>query len=80
MPVCATSGPGGLQLQQMASQADACAGVVLLQSGDVPVSPFNLSLSEGALLSAAVAAVWVTAWCIRALVRAVNVDGEFSGE
>lgn len=75
MPVCALSSGNGLALQQMASLADACSGVVLLQPADVPPNPFVLSEAEGALTAAAVGAVWAAAWCWKALARTLNTDG-----
>lgn len=41
-------------------------------------SPWNLSLSEGGLVAAAVLGVWVSAYCIRSLVRVLN-SGDNSG-
>lgn len=43
---------------------------------DVP--PFNLSLEEGAAISGAILLVWVVGFGIRALIRALNVDGDSS--
>jgi len=40
-------------------------------------SPFNLSLEDGAALSALLVAVWVVAYCVRALIRTLDgYDGE----
>lgn len=53
--------------------ASACTVTLLL---DVP--PFNLSLEEGAAISGAILLVWVVGFGIRALIRALNVDGDSS--
>ena len=39
-------------------------------------SPFNLSMSDGALVASAICATWAVAWGVRQLVRALSVDGE----
>ena len=38
-------------------------------------SPFNLSLSDGGLISGAVALVWITGWAFKKFVQALNTDG-----
>lgn len=53
--------------------ASACTVTLQL---DVP--PFNLSLEEGAAISGAILLVWVVGFGIRALIRALNVDGDSS--
>jgi hypothetical protein len=73
MPVCAISGPSGLELHQLASAADACSGVVLLQAADVPPNPFVLTVADGLLVSGAVGTVWGLAWSLRAI-RSVLQD------
>lgn len=42
--------------------------------------PFNLTLEEGSLIAGAVAAAWVTAWCFKAIFRALNTDGSTEKE
>lgn len=37
-------------------------------------NPFVMSLEDGALLSAAILGVWVTAWCARALYSVLRTD------
>ena len=72
MAVCAVSTSDGLSLQQMSSAADACSGVVLLQPVDVPPSIFTMDMQTGAEYSAAVAAVWLTAWGVKAAIRVLR--------
>jgi hypothetical protein len=38
-------------------------------------SPFNLSPSDGGLISGAVALVWITGWAFKKFVQALNTDG-----
>lgn len=45
-----------------------------------PNFPWNLSVSEGAQISAAILGVWAFAWCFRALRRALNSDGNPESE
>jgi hypothetical protein len=40
-----------------------------------PNFPWNLSVSEGAQISAAILGVWALAWCLRALRRVLSSDG-----
>jgi hypothetical protein len=39
---------------------------------DFPASPWNLTLSQGAAIGAAVFLIWATAWGIKALTRAID--------
>lgn len=39
-------------------------------------SPFNLSISDGALVSGAIVGTWAVAWAARQFVRALGSDGE----
>lgn len=80
MAVCAVSGSGSVALLPMASPADSCAGLVLLQPADVPPNPFVLTEGEGALIAAAVGAVWAAAWGWKALARTLNTDGNSTEE
>jgi hypothetical protein len=40
----------------------------------IATNPFNLSLSDGALVSVAVIGVWATAWAFRVLIRMIRED------
>lgn len=48
------------------------SAVVVLQPSDVPPNPFFLSPADGALVSAAVGAVWIAAFCWRAVRSALS--------
>ena len=72
MAVCAVTGSAGLELQQLSSAADSCAGVVLLQPADAPPSIFTMDAATGALVSGAVATVWLAAWGWRAVYSVLN--------
>lgn len=45
---------------------------------DVPL--LNLDASAGALIAAAIVAVWALGWGIRACIRALNIDGLSTSE
>lgn len=49
------------------SPGAACAGVVLVEASDVPPNPFYLSVEDGALISGAIAGVWLLAWSLKAI-------------
>lgn len=70
----------GVQLTVLTeAPAGECAQLVVLtpaEYGSLASNPFQLSISEGAQVSAAILGVWATAWCCKALVRALNSDGE----
>ena len=72
MAVCAVNPGSGVVLSDMASLADACSGVVLLQPADVPPNILAMDAETGALVSAAVASVWLGAWCFKALIRTLR--------
>ncbi|HSX64201.1 MAG TPA: hypothetical protein VLF15_05695 [Pseudoxanthomonas sp.] len=58
--------------------AEPCTGLVVLTPSEyahVASNPFNLSNEDGILVSAAIAGVWITAWCARALVTVLHSDG-----
>ena len=60
------------------SSADPCTSLVVLTPAEYAVfstNPLTLSAEDGATLSAAIATVWVVAWGIRAIYRAVGSDG-----
>jgi len=76
MPVCAFQTADGIQLQQMASAADACTGVVLLQASDVPPNPFVLTDAQGLAIGGAVGTVWLIAWGCKAAVMALRSGGD----
>ncbi len=59
--------------------AEPCTGFLLLSPAEyaqVVASPFNLTAEDGLTLSVAILGVWAVAWSIRALVRALDTDGE----
>lgn len=61
------------------SQAVPCDGLVLLDPAEAYLatsSPFSLSIQDGFLIGGAIAAVWGTAWAIRAVARVLQSDGE----
>jgi hypothetical protein len=56
----------------------SCA-VTLEHTFNVP--PFNLTEEQGALIAAAILAIWAIGWCFRALVRTVReTDGKTSND
>ena len=74
MPQCVVvNGTGQLEL----STADLCTTLVVLapaEYGALSQNPFQLSLEDGFQLSMGILACWVSAWCVRALIRALFVD------
>ena len=63
--------------QLEASTADPCTSLVVLspaEYGALSENPFRLSLEDGFQLSMGILACWVSAWCVRALIRALFVD------
>ena len=67
-------GDGTLQV----SAADPCTSFVMLtpaEYGALSANPFNLSLEDGSIVAGAVAAVWISAWCIKALILTLRSDG-----
>lgn len=76
MPQCAVIAESGALV---ASAADPCTGLVVLTPAEyasLADNPFHLTPEQGTLIAAAVAGVWVIAWCAKAFVRALNSDGE----
>lgn len=60
------------------SVADPCTGFLVLTPAEYAAlshNPFILSVEDGALISGAIAAVWASAWCLRALARTLRTDG-----
>ena len=72
MAVCAVNTGSGVVLSDMSSPADACTGVVLLQPADVPPNILAMDAETGSIVSAAVATVWIGAWCFKALIRTLR--------
>lgn len=61
------------------STASPCTSFVMLtpdEYSSLVASPLNLSAEDGATLSVAILGVWAVAWSFKALVKALNVDGE----
>ena len=59
--------------------AEPCVSLVALTPAEyaqLAASPFNLTAEDSGLLSVAILGVWAVAWSFRALVQALNVDGE----
>jgi hypothetical protein len=58
--------------------ADGAEMVLFIEPSDITQSPFSLSAEQGLVVSAAVASVWIAAWCWRAFrsVLADRSDGE----
>jgi len=57
----------------------ACTNLVVLSADEYANwqnNPLNLSAEDGLTLSVAILGVWAVAWSIRALVRALDTDGE----
>lgn len=74
MPQCVVITGGAV----VESAADPCTGFVLLtpaEYGALAANPFYLTPAQGALIGAAIGAVWVTAWAWRTLARLVQSDG-----
>lgn len=67
----------GVDLIAPGTQAD-CSYLLITPAelSHLQVNPFHLTLEEGALISGAIAAIWALAWACKALVRALNTDGE----
>lgn len=62
----------------LASMSTVTSGNVSVTCPDPSISwpdIFNISASDGALLSLAILGVWVSAYCIKLLYRALNVGG-----
>jgi hypothetical protein len=60
-----------------------CTTAVVLTPAEyahVANNPFALSLEDGATVAGAVASVWLLAWVLRAMVRALGSDGDDRGE
>ena len=60
-----------------------CTGLVALTASEfqhLNHNPFNLSNEDGILIAAAVSAVWIAAWCWKALIRTLNSDGDPQSE
>ena len=78
MAQCVIVNPeGSLQV----SAADPCTSFVMLtpvEYGVLSTNPLNLSPEDGALTAAAVGAVWLLAWSLRAIRSALNTDGDNS--
>lgn len=58
--------------------AEPCTGLVVLtpiEHANLAFNPFILSSEDGILVSAAIAGVWATAWCFKALVSVLHSDG-----
>ena len=56
-----------------------CLGLVVLTPAEYSSllqNPFLISVSDGLLISGAVIAVWVAAWCIKAVASVLRSDGE----
>ena len=65
--------------QVVESTADPCTTLLLLTPAEytaLAFNPFVLSVEDGLLISGAIAAVWVAAWCWRALALTLQSDGE----
>jgi hypothetical protein len=63
----------------LAAPGSSCsASQLVVMSGaeydQIATNPFNLSLSDGALVSVAVIGVWATAWAFRVLIRMIRED------
>lgn len=71
MPICLpSSGDPAFAFDPL---TQTCPGVVAVAPSDVPVNPFVLSIEDGAIVSSAVAGVWLLAWSFKA-VRSVLHD------
>jgi hypothetical protein len=60
------------------SAADPCTGFLILTPAEyaaISVSPFRLTLAEGALIGGALAAIWASAWAWRQLRRMLDSGG-----
>lgn len=56
-----------------------CTGLVILTPAEYSAlsqNPFLLSIADGLLISGAIVAVWVSAWCIKAIASVLRSDGE----
>lgn len=65
------------------SAADPCLGFVLLSPAEYSAlasSPFLLSVEDGVSLSMSIVAVWVTAYCFRALYRVIRGSEDEPGQ
>lgn len=65
------------------ASGDPCTAAVVLTPAEyssLSSNPFHLSLSEGGLISGAIAGVWALAWCFKAIARTINLDGDSSKE
>lgn len=69
-----TPATGSFQAQTVTIQWRTC------EETAAPNFPWNLSVSEGAQISAAILGVWALAWCLRALRRALSSDGNPESE
>lgn len=64
------------------SASEPCSGFLMLSPSEflnLSNNPFFLSAEDGALVGAAVVAVWATAYAFRAAISALNV-GEVSSQ
>jgi len=63
----------------VSSAAEPCTSFVLLTSAEyglVIENPFRLSIEDGASIAGLIASVWVSAFCIRALIRVLRDRGD----
>lgn len=49
-------------------------GAVLASPQEIGQSPFALTTEQAAQIGGAILAVWAIAWCVRMLVRALDID------
>lgn len=71
----------GGHIEVLAVVPEPCTQAVLLSPAEYTRwldNPLNLSIEDGAQLSAAILGVWAVAWVARTIVRALDSDGETS--
>lgn len=82
MADCATVQPlviDGQTVEALVRAPGPCTSYVLVTPAEyasMASSPLSLSVEDGTALSAAILAVWGIAWAARAIVRALDVDGD----
>jgi hypothetical protein len=70
---------GNVLAQSPGEASGNCTTLVVLTPAEYAAfssNPFNLSYSDGALVSSAIVAVWGAAWVFKALILTLNSDGE----
>ena len=70
---------GNLLAQSPGEESGSCTTLVVLTPAEYSAlsnNPLNLSVTDGALVSAAVVSVWGIGWAWRQLSRTLNNDGD----